>query len=232
MHYSITDDAVIIKNRVWEGYETKVGAHYYAYSPYKTGYSKVMGHIILPYKLYTGNRNAYISFGVLGINGSIDIGIMNGGNGWKPYYYDIKNKYFQSFNEFTPFYTTIVFIQVEVFLNRKIGFSITYRNNNLDILKSFNLKIDGSHILEYEGGKVKNRFYRFVSLVPNGIDNQNDGTYMIRGTFNNLIIINKKEEDNWGIDYDNIDVAWKVSSNRIDFEYYNINEYFNIKHYV
>jgi hypothetical protein len=55
---------------------------------------------------------------------------------------------------------------------------------------------------------------------------------MIRGTFNNLIIINKKEEDNWGIDYDNIDVAWKVSSNRIDFEYYNNNEYFNIKYYV
>ena len=80
--------------------------------------------------------------------------------------------------------------------------------------------------------KLKNRFYRFVSLVPNGIDNQNDGTYMISGTFNNLIIINKKEEDNWGIDYDNIDVAWKVSSNRIDFEYYNNNEYFNMKHYI
>ena len=142
MHFDKIDDVIVIKKRFWDGYQTKVGAHYYGYSPYKTGYSKVKGDIILPYTLNIGNRNAYISFGVLGINGSIDIGIMNGGNGWKPYYYDIKNKYFQSFNEFTPFDTTIVFIQVEVFLNRKIGFSITYRNNNLDILKSFNLKID------------------------------------------------------------------------------------------
>ena len=222
----------IIKNRVWKGYETKVGAHYYAYSPYKTGYSKVISNIILPFKLYTGNRNAYISFRVLDINGSIDIGIMNGGNGWKPYYYDIKNKYFKSFNEFAPFGTTIVFIQVEVFLNRKIEFYINFRNDNFDILKSFNTQINGNHVLEYEYGKVKNRFYRFASLVPNGIDNKNDGTYMIGGKFNDLTIINKKIEDNWGIDYNNIDVAWKVSSNRIDFNYYDNNEYFNIKHFI
>ena len=124
------NDAVVLKNRVWDGYQTNIGAHYYAYSPYKTGYSKVISNIIFPFKLYTGNRNAYISFRVLDINGSIDIGIMNGGNGWKPYYYDIKNKYFKSFNEFAPFGTTFVYIQVEVIQNRKIEFYINFRKNN------------------------------------------------------------------------------------------------------
>ena len=55
---------------------------------------------------------------------------------------------------------------------------------------------------------------------------------MIGGKFNDLTIINNKIEDNWGIDYNNIDVAWKVSSNRIDFNYYDNNEYFNIKHFI
>ena len=94
------DDAVVIKNTVWEGYETGVGAHYYAYSPYITGYTKVTSYIKLPYSLNTnqGARNAYISFGVLGLYGSIDTGIINSGEVWKPYYYDIKNGKFVCFH--------------------------------------------------------------------------------------------------------------------------------------
>lgn len=70
----IIDNAVVIKNRVWDGYETGVGAHYYAYSPYLSGYSKTTSYIRLPSLLNTngGKRNAYISFGVLGYYGSID----------------------------------------------------------------------------------------------------------------------------------------------------------------
>ena len=232
MHFDKIDDVIVIKKRFWDGYQTKAGAHYYAYSPYKTGYSKVKGDIILPYTLNTGNRNAYISFGVLGINGIVDIGIMNGGNGWRPCYYDVKNKDFHAFNEFAPSNTTRVVIVIDVYQNRKIDFYISFRNDNFDILKSFETQIDASHILEYEKNKVKNRFYRFASLVPKGIDDQNDGTYMIGGKFNNLIIINNNKEENWGIGYNNIDVAWKVSSNRIDFDYYNNDEYFDIKHYI
>ena len=76
------NDAVVIKNRVWDGYEKGAGAYYIAYSPYATGYSKVTSYIILPYSLDTrgGKRNAYISLGVLGINGFIDLGIMNSGD--------------------------------------------------------------------------------------------------------------------------------------------------------
>ena len=43
----IIDNAKVIKNRVWDGYEKNTGAHYYAYSAYKTGYSKVTTYIVL-----------------------------------------------------------------------------------------------------------------------------------------------------------------------------------------
>jgi len=183
MHFDKINDVIVIKKRFWDGYQTKAGAHYYAYSPYKTGYSKVTGDIILPYTLNTGNRNAYISFGVLGINGIVDIGIMNGGNGWRPCYYDVKNKDFHAFNEFAPSNTTRLVIVIDVYQNRKIDFYISFRNDNFDILKSFETQIDASHILEYEKNKVKNRFYRFASLVPKGIDDQNDGTYQFKSLF-------------------------------------------------
>ena len=49
----IIDDVEVLKNRVWEGYETKVGAHYYAYSPYLVGYSIVTSFITLPSHLNT-----------------------------------------------------------------------------------------------------------------------------------------------------------------------------------
>ena len=54
-----------------------------------------------------------------------------------------------------------------------------------------------------------------------GKDNQNDGTYMIDGKFKDLKIVKDNEEQNWGIDSDNIDVSWLVSSRRITFKHKN-----------
>ena len=229
----IIDDAVIIKNRVWDGYETGVGAHYYAYSPYITGYTRVTSYIQLPNSLNTnqGKRNAYISFGVLGLYGSIDTGIMNSGEGWKPYYYDINYKKFISFKEYyAPQETSIVGIEIEVTSSRKIIFSLSFRASNLFVLKSFSTEIDASHILVYEDSIVKNRFYRFASLVPTETDNQNDRTYMIGGKFTGLTIVKNNRGETWGIAGDNIDVSWLVSSRRIKFSHQNDNEEFSIIH--
>ncbi len=229
----VIDDAVVIKNTVWEGYETGVGAHYYAYSPYITGYSKVTSFIKLPYSLNTnqGARNAYISFGVLGLYGSIDTGIINSGEVWKPYYYDIKNGDFVCFHDYAaPEGTTVVGIEIEVTSSRTIIFSLSFRNDDLVILKSFSTSIDASHILVYEHSKVKNRFYRFASLVPVGKDNQNDGTYMVGGQFTGLTIVKNNQCQSWGISSDNIDVSWLVSSHRITFVYQFDNDEFSIIH--
>ena len=82
----LIDDSLVIKNKAWEGYEKNVGAYYIAYSPISRRFKRASGIIQLPASLNTndGKRNAYISFGVLGINGFIDMGIMNSGDGWKP----------------------------------------------------------------------------------------------------------------------------------------------------
>jgi len=58
----IIDDPVNIKNVPIYDPENGVGAHYYAFSPYKAGYTKVTSYIQLPSSLERGNRNAYISF--------------------------------------------------------------------------------------------------------------------------------------------------------------------------
>ena len=72
------DDAKIIKKEAWEGYEKKKGAYYYAYSFYSTMCSKVKALIKLPDLIYTKDkRNPYISLGILGINGGMNIGIIN-----------------------------------------------------------------------------------------------------------------------------------------------------------
>jgi hypothetical protein len=227
------DDVVVIKNRAWEGYETGTGAYYIAYSPYITGYTKVTTYLRLPSSLNTnrGKRNAYISLGVLGLYGAIDTGIMNSGDGWKPYYNDISRKQFLSFKEYTaPEGASIAGIEVEVTSSRTIIFSLSFRDSNLYILKSFSIPIDASHILVYENSKVKNRFYRFASLVPTENDNQNDGTYMIGGAFNDLTIVKNGLGQSWGINTDNIDVSWLVSTYKINFYYQRDEEYFSIIH--
>lgn len=231
----IIDDAKIIKNRVWDGYQKNTGAHYYVYSPYKTGYSKVTSYIELPKDLNTNNgkRNAYISFGVLGLYGSIDIGIMNSGKGWLPYYNDINKGNFVTFQDYiAPTGTTIIGIEIDVTYSKKIFVSFSFRNSNLAILKSTSkpIEIKASHILVYENNKVKFRFFRFASLCPDGKDNQNDGTYMLGGKFTGLTIVNNGKAESWGISSDNVDVAWLVSSRKISYKYNGNEESFSISH--
>ena len=123
------DDVVVLKNRAWEGYQTNIGAHYYAYSPYTTEYSIVTSFIKLPNKINTngGNRKAYISLGVLGLHGSIELGIVNSGKGWCPYSYDPNKKGLQEYKGyFGPSGTEIVGIQLEVKSNRVVIFSFNF----------------------------------------------------------------------------------------------------------
>ena len=228
----------VIKKEVWEWYETKVGAHYYAYSPYTSGYSKVKSFIKLPDELNTnhGSRNAYISFGVSGEYYSIDTGIRNNETyGWCPYYYDVNHSDFRVFDaKCAPLNTSIVEIETEVTLERMVIFSIKYKDSNLNELDSFEHQINASNILLLDtNNKPINRFYRFASLVNviKNKDDQNDNTYMYGGEFTNLTIFRDDDVNYpWGISSDYIEASWKVSYKRIQVNYTDNSDSFAIYH--
>jgi len=224
------DDVVIIKNNPFYEPEKGVGAHYYAYSPYYEGYTKVTSYIQLPSSFESGNRNGYISFGVLGLNGGIDIGIRNTGNGWHPYYYDVRNKNFKVFEEnMAPSNTKIIGIEVEIKSTKQILFSLSYRESNLNIIKLFTKQLEAKHIFE-NGNTFRKRFYRFASLPPEGEDDQNDGTRMIDGKFTGLSIVKNGSVKQWGISEEDIESAWMVSSSRINLTYNKSTDNFSIIH--
>ncbi|KAG4092832.1 hypothetical protein H8356DRAFT_1429227 [Neocallimastix lanati (nom. inval.)] len=207
----IIDDPVNIKNVPIYDPENGVGAHYYAFSPYKAGYTKVTIHAL----------------------SSIDIGIRNTGNGWHPYYYDVKNDKLEQFPEnMAPSGTEKIGIEVEITSTKKIIFSISYRDSNLNIIKSFTTEFKADHIFE-NSDDFRKRFYRFASLVPIGgkdADNQNDETYMRGGQFTGLTIVENGSPKPWGIPEEDIESAWMVSSSRIEFSYDKNTDKFTIYH--
>ena len=229
----IIDDPIILKNGIWDGYETNVGAHYYAYSPYSAEYSKVRVLLQLPDSINTNNgkRNAYISFGIIGINGGINIGLINAGKGWRPFHYFIKTQEMFCYNEYcSNDETEFIEIEIEVTQERKLLASFTLKNSTLFPLKNLNIEIDASDILEYENDKVKVRFFRFASLVPVGEDDQNDGTFVKNGKFTQLSIVKNNITESWGISGNNIEISWLISSKRIKVEYRKSEEKFSIIH--
>ena len=226
------DFVEIIKNKAFEWREANVGAHYYAFSPYLMGYSKIKSYIKLPNELETKNlRNAYISFGVAGDGYAIDIGIKNNGTGWHPYYYDKKGDGFIDLDDYlAPLDTSIIGIELDINSDRIVNFSLTYIDSNSKQLKTFQKDINASHILASETIKPILRFYRFASLVNIGEDYQNDNTYMYGGKFTDLTIVKDNVDYPWGIGSDDIEAAWKVSYQRINFSYTDNSDTFDIHH--
>ena len=233
-YIDIIDDSVILKNMVWDGYETKVGAHYYVYSFYTTENTQVQALIKLPDSINTnyGQRNAYISLGILGLFGGINIGLINSGTGgWRPFYYFHKTQKMVCYNDYhSDDNTDYIEIIIKVTQNRKIIATFNLKDSNLFTIKSLTFEIDASDLLEYENGKVKLRFYRFVSLVPLKEDNQNDGTFIKNGKFIGLSIVKNNKIESWGISGDNIEDSWIISSKRIRVDYRKSEESFSIIH--
>ena len=234
----LIDDTLVIKNKVWEGYEKNVGAYYIAYSPISNRFNRASGIIQLPASLNTndGKRNAYISFGIRGFKDDfVDMGIMNSGEGWKPYY--SKNGNLQSFPEYSEIKgVKYVEIKVDPFLGLttpSIIFYLNFMDSDLKILKHFSIDIDAKDIEKNKIGGDKLRFYRFASLVNiDGVpDDQNDSTYMINGVFTKLTIEVKGSRKSWGISGDYVETSWLVSSSKIEFSHADDHESFSIKHY-
>ena len=214
----------IIKNKILYDYKKGSGAYYIAYSPFRDDYTRVTSYVRLPTFVETngGKRDGFISFGIQGQYGYIDMGIMNSGKGWKPYYND--NGDLISFDDYTSKEDVkLIGIDVKIQSKKKVIFAVSFRDLNEKILyDSFSKGIYCSHIFEGNIEEKPNlRFYRFVSLVNNkdkGVpDNQKDNTALINATFSDLVIMINNEGKTWGINGPNIEASWKVSPKKIEF---------------
>ena len=161
---------------------------------------------------------------------------MNSGKGWKPYYND--NGDLISFDDYTSNEDVkYMGLQIDINSKKKASFYVSFRDSELNkISDSFSSEIYTSHIFEdYEEGKPKLRFYRFVALVNNkdkGVpDNQKDKTALINATFSRLVIMVNNEGKTWGIGGANIEASWKVSPKKIEFGNGTDFDNFSIKHY-
>ena len=228
----------IIKNKILYDYKKGSGAYYIAYSPFRDDYNRITSYVRLPTFIETndGKRDGFISFGIQGQYGYIDMGIMNSGKGWKPYYND--NGDLITFDDYTSKEDVkLIGIDVKIQSKKKVIFAVSFRDLNEKILyDSFSKGIYCSHIFE---GNIEDkpnlRFYRFVSLVNNkdkGIpDNQKDNTALINATFADLVIMINNEGKTWGINGPNIEASWKVSPKKIEFGYGKDFDNFSIKYY-
>ena len=235
----------IIRNKTLDRIEKGQGAYYIAYSPYRTGYTKITSYVKLPTFINTndGKRTAFISFGIQGKYGYIDMGIKNTGKYWAPYYNDNGEfKNFEYFNSKEPL-VKIMGLEIDIISKNKIKFYVSLRDENAkqitNITNMFSTEIYASHIFEYDKeDKPFFRFYRFASLVnnkENGVpDNQRDNTSMINGIFTGLCIVlnyNVLKTKTWGIGGNHIEASWKVSPKNVEFSYGNNYDSFSIKHY-
>ena len=214
----------IMKGEILYDYKKGSGAYYIAYSPFRDDYTRVTSYVRLPTFVETndGKRDGFISFGIQGQYGYIDMGIMNSGKGWKPYYND--NGDLISFDDdIAKKEVKIMGLEIQVESKKKVFFAVSYRDIDGNELRDTKwIHIPCSHI--FEGNledKPNLRFYRFVSLVNNkdkGVpDNQKDNTALINATFADLVIMINNEGKTWGINGPNIEASWKVSPKKIEF---------------
>jgi len=217
----------IIKNKILYENKKGSGAYYIAYSPFRDDYNRVTSHVRLPTKIETNNgtRTGFISFGIQGQYGYIDMGIMNSGNGWKTYYND--NGEIKSYDDRTANEDVkIITLDICEIKKKKIVFAVSFRDsgeNPIDNIIYWH-HIYSSHIFEgNEEDRPNLRLYRFVSLVNNKDkgypDDQEDGTAMIGGAFTKLVLIVNNQGKKWGINGDYVEASWKVSPKKIEFKH-------------
>ena len=128
----------IIKNKILYDYKKGSGAYYIAYSPFRDDYNRITSYVRLPTFVETndGKRDGFISFGIQGQYGYIDMGIMNSGKGWKPYYND--NGDLISFDDYTSKEDVkLIGIDVKIQSKKKVIFAVSFRDLNEKILYDY-----------------------------------------------------------------------------------------------
>lgn len=233
------DELVVVKGSALFQ-ESAVGAHYYAFSDYSSSYYEAFANIKLPtsYNNANNTRNGYISLGIYGSAHGIDLGLKNDGSGWYPYSYDVG----QTFTDYTayraPSTATNAIITVNPVDTTTVRMYVQFLDSNgNNVGTAFNQNIAvASGNLQYSGGYIACRFYRFASLVPipPNPDNQKDSSYILGGQFTNCLLYQRSTSSyvSWGIDTARVTNAWKVSPERISLSYSTYNDTFAIDHWA
>ena len=217
--------------------ETGKGAHYYAYSSYSGTYGEAYATIKFPTGLNNANntRNAYIALGIAGVDHGIDMGLVNTGSGWYPFYFDVGNVFAEFPQYMAPSTATQAQITVTPETTTTVRMWINYMDSNENSVgTAFNktITINSGNLVE-QNGNIMCRYYRFASLVPKITDNQQDGSYMTGGQIADMSLYNKNTStwDSWGIWTARVSDAWRVSPERVTVSSTNYCDTFNIRHY-
>lgn len=233
---NVIDDVVTIKGSPLFT-ESGVGAHYYAFSGYGTGYTSAFANIKLPtgFNNAQNTRNGFISLGIFGSKHGIDLGLVNEGNGWYPAYYDVgvKAQVFPAY--VAPSSATNAIITVKPINTTTVHLYVQFVNsagNNVGTAFDSDIVVSSGNLTKASNGRITCRFYRFASLVPlpSVTDNQSDGSYMTGGQTMNCQLYNGSSYVGWGMTSSNITNAWKVSSSKITLTYSGNNDTYNIRH--
>lgn len=222
--------------------EEFAGAHYYVQAPYTTTYTSAFGwaeltNLSLNLK---PNRVAYLSFGVLSNASAVDFGIRNTGAGWETYYY--AHGAFTEWKNFNENITTAKRVQLNVNVvttstQDKVTADFVFVNSAGATITTIHRECVApkGKLFSYAsvGAKPSVRYYRFMSLVPNGTDATNDLSYMRNAKFSGLQLYNSttRTYQTWDIATTRVEHAWQVqNANITDFTSAGTNEAISIFH--
>lgn len=200
------------------------GGYFYAFSKKISTqtYTEVFANIVLPTQLKQTAaipRNAYISLG-MGSPGQqgVDLGLVNTGNGWHPYYQDFEPQkdengnptselYGARYSAFTaPSNATNAGIVIKPVNKHLVHMYIQFQDaSGNNVGKTFD-----QDLIVQERSQFWDNYYRFASLIPSygNVSNNSDETYMIGGKFTNIGIYNGSRYEPWGINTSLCTLAW------------------------
>lgn len=213
----------------------KSGGYYYMYSPVTSKYRSAYAYIVLPTGFNRANhRNAFISLGMKGKHG-IDLGITNQGKGWCPYMSD-----FNASPHHTEIYDDYVapstakgaIITIKPVNSTTVHLYIQFKDaNDENVGKVFDkdIKVTSGNISVSNEKLSNGQFYRFVSFITAGKDNQADGSYLTGGMFKNCQLYNGTSYVSWGKEDSTVKDCFSVSKSHVTLSWSGQNDTFNIR---
>ena len=230
------DDLTVIKGSALFR-ESKVGAHYYAFSAYSASYTSAFANIQLPTGFNNGGslRNGFVCLGIYGSNHGIDLGLINKGGGWVPYHYDVGHGSAYTYPDtyMAPPTATNAIITVKPVNTTTVHMYVQFTNSAGSYVGTpldTDIRVSAGNLTTASNGRINCRFYRFASLVPYNDDNQSDGTYMTGGRSLYCQLYNGSSYVGWGKDSSTMQNVWKISSDKISLSFAGNNDTYSIRH--
>lgn len=209
------------------------GGYYYVQSAPSATYSSAFARVTLP-QVATQGRCAFISLGVAGQLGGVDMGITYTGDGWSPYFYDVAANNFYA--EFGAHSTNLTGEAVYAVLNAAVvdattvQWSVTFQDAASKVLDTFWLQspIHPGNLSTDADGKVVCSFYRFASISHmQGADTR---ASMKNGAFLNCQLYDGSTYVPWGMADDTAASVWTVHPTCVDLSYSGMNDTFSIRY--